>query len=224
MLPKAVWGLPGMGTFNLHASLLPDYRGAAPINWAIMNGEKETGATTFFIDDKIDTGEILLQVPCQITGTDTAGILHDRLMHLGADLVLQTVKELEIGNIKPKRQQECVDLKPAHKLDRQTCELDWKLPMADIYNKIRGLSPFPTAWTTLHHGDETYFLKIYGASMEKVFHTEAVGTVIANKNEMKVAVKDGFINLLEIQLPGKRRMETKEVLNGLKLKKNAYVG
>src|SRR5690606_18254466 len=105
-----------------------------------------------------------------------------------------------------------------------TCELDWKLPMADIYNKIRGLSPFPTAWTTLHHGDETYFLKIYGASMEKVFHTEAVGTVIANKNEMKVAVKDGFINLLEIQLPGKRRMETKEVLNGLKLKKNAYVG
>lgn len=224
MLPKAVWGLPGMGTFNLHASLLPDYRGAAPINWAIMNGEKETGATTFFIDDKIDTGEILLQVPCQITGTDTAGILHDRLMHLGADLVLQTVKELEIGNIKPKRQQEGVDLKPAHKLDRQTCELDWKLPMADIYNKIRGLSPFPTAWTTLHHGDETYFLKIYGASMEKVFHTEAVGTVIANKNEMKVAVKDGFINLLEIQLPGKRRMETKEVLNGLKLKKNAYVG
>src|SRR5690606_18690850 len=113
---------------------------------------------------------------------------------LGADLVLQTVKELEIGNIKPKRQQEGVDLKPAHKLDRQTCELDWKLPMADIYNKIRGLSPFPTAWTTLHHGDETYFLKIYGASMEKVFHTEAVGTVIANKNEMKVAVKDGFIN------------------------------
>lgn len=224
MLPKAVWELPAMGTFNLHASLLPDYRGAAPINWAIINGEKETGATTFFIDDKIDTGEILLQARCPLNETDTAGILHDRLMYLGADLVLETVRQLEAGKIKPKKQQENIHLKLAHKLDRQTCELDWKLPMAHIYNKIRGLSPFPTAWTTLHNGEEEHFLKIYGANMEKAPHNEKAGTVITNKNELKIAVRDGYINLLEIQLPGKRRMETKEVLNGLKLKKNAYVG
>lgn len=224
MLPKGVWELPAMGTFNLHASLLPDYRGAAPINWAIINGEKETGATTFFIDDKIDTGEILLQARCPLNETDTAGILHDRLMYLGADLVLETVRQLEAGKIKPKKQQENIHLKLAHKLDRQTCELDWKLPMAHIYNKIRGLSPFPTAWTTLHNGEEEHFLKIYGANMEKAPHNEKAGTVITNKNELKIAVRDGYINLLEIQLPGKRRMETKEVLNGLKLKKNAYVG
>lgn len=224
MLPRAVWELPPMGTFNLHASLLPDYRGAAPINWAIINGEKETGATTFFIDDKIDTGEILLQARCPLHETDTAGTLHDRLMHLGADLVLETVKQLERGKIKPKKQKEGTDLKLAHKLDKETCELDWELPAAHIYNKIRGLSPYPTAWTTLHNGEEEHFLKIYGASMEKTPHNEKTGSILAHKNELKVAVKDGFVNLLEIQLPGKRRMETKEVLNGLKLKKNAYMG
>ena len=224
MLPKVVWELPVMGTFNLHASLLPDYRGAAPINWAIINGEKETGATTFFIDDKIDTGEILLRATCPISETDTAGTLHDRLMHLGADLVLETVKQLEAGDIKPEKQQEDTPLKPAHKLHRETCELDWELPAHQVYNKIRGLSPFPTAWTTLYNGEEEYFLKIYGASMEHLPHYEKTGTIIANKNELKVAVRDGFIKLLEIQLPGKRRMGTKEVLNGLKLKRSAYVG
>lgn len=223
MLPKVVWELPNMGTFNLHASLLPDYRGAAPINWAIMNGEKETGATTFFIDDKIDTGEILLQAKCPLTETDTAGTLHDRLMHLGADLVLETVKQLEAGEIRPKKQQEDTHLKPAHKLHRETCELDWDLPMHQVYNKIRGLSPFPTAWTTLYNGEEEHFLKIYGARMESGPHSEKTGTVVVNKNELKIAVENGYVQLLEIQLPGKRRMETKEVLNGLKLKKNAYV-
>lgn len=223
MLPKVVWELPHMGTFNLHASLLPDYRGAAPINWAIINGEKETGATTFFIDDKIDTGEILLQTKCPLHETDTAGTLHDRLMHLGADLVLETVKQLETGQVRPKEQQEDTRLKPAPKLHRETCELDWDVPMQQIYNKIRGLSPFPTAWTTLFNGEEEHFLKIYGASMESDMHSENPGTVIVNKNELKIAVEDGFIQLLEIQLPGKRRMGTREVLNGLKLKKNAYV-
>ncbi|HLT51117.1 MAG TPA: methionyl-tRNA formyltransferase, partial [Arenibacter sp.] len=208
MLPKVVWELPNMGTFNLHASLLPDYRGAAPINWAIINGEKETGATTFFIDDKIDTGEILLQATCPISETDTAGTLHDRLMYLGADLVLKTVKQLETREIRSKKQQEDTHLKPAHKLDRETCKLDWELPARQVYNKIRGLSPFPTAWTILYNGGEEYFLKIYGASMEHLPHNEKIGTVIANKNELKVAVVDGYIKLLEIQLPGKRRMAT----------------
>lgn len=224
MLPKSVWELPRMGTFNLHASLLPDYRGAAPINWAIINGEIETGATTFFIDDKIDTGEILLQVKCPLSDTDTAGTLHDRLMQLGADLVLETVRGLEEGKIRPKKQEGNAQLKPAHKLHRETCELDWELPMVQINNKIRGLSPYPTAWTTLYNGEEEMFLKIYRTDMEKAPHNEKPGTVVADKNELKVAVRDGFIKLLEIQLPGKRRMETKEVLNGLKLKKNAYVG
>lgn len=223
MLPKVVWELPRMGTFNLHASLLPNYRGAAPINWAIINGEKETGATTFFLDDKIDTGEILLQAKCPLSETDTAGTLHDRLMHLGADLVLETVKQLEAGKISPKKQQENTHLKPAHKLHRETCEVDWELPMEQIYNKIRGLSPFPTAWTTLYNGEEEHFLKIYRASMESGPHTQKTGSVIAEKKELKIAVDNGFIKLLEIQLPGKRRMETKEVLNGLKLKNNAYV-
>lgn len=224
MLPKAVWELPAMGTFNLHASLLPDYRGAAPINWAIINGEKETGATTFFIDDQIDTGEILLRAKCSIGETDTAGSLHDRLMHLGADLVLETVKQLETGHIRPKKQQEGDHLRQAPKLHRETCQLDWELPLHQIYDKIRGLSPYPTAWTTLYNGEETHLLKIYAVEIEKVGHNEKAGTLTVNKNEMKIAVRDGFIKLLEIQLPGKRRMETKEVLNGLKLKKNAYVG
>ncbi|HLT50618.1 MAG TPA: hypothetical protein VKZ93_01610, partial [Arenibacter sp.] len=141
-----------------------------------------------------------------------------------ADLVLETVKQLERGKIKPKKQKEGTDLKLAHKLDKETCELDWELPAAHIYNKIRGLSPYPTAWTTLHNGEEEHFLKIYGASMEKIPHNEKTGSILAHKNELKVAVKDGYVNLLEIQLPGKRRMETKEVLNGLKLKKNAHMG
>lgn len=224
MLPKVVWELPGMGTFNLHASLLPDYRGAAPINWAIINGETETGATTFFIDDKIDTGEILLRAVCPISETDTAGTLHDRLMYLGAGLVLETVKRLEAADIRPNKQQDGTHLKPAHKLHRENCKLDWEQPARQVYNKIRGLSPFPTAWTTLYNGEEEYVLKIYGASMEHLPHNEKMGTVVANKNELKVAVADGFIKLLEIQLPGKRRMGTKEVLNGLKLKKNAHMG
>jgi methionyl-tRNA formyltransferase len=144
-------------------------------------------------------------------------------MHLGADLVLETVKQLEAREINPKKQQEDTHLKPAHKLHRETCELDWDLPMHQVYNKIRGLSPFPTAWTTLYNGEEEHFLKIYGASVENSPHNEKAGTVIVNKNELKIAVEDGYVKLLEIQLPGKRRMEAKEMLNGLKLKKNAYV-
>ena len=224
MLPKAVWDMPKLGTFNLHASLLPQYRGAAPINWAIINGEQETGVTTFFIDDKIDTGAILLQKKTNISEEDTAGTLHDKLMHLGADLVLETINKLENKEIAPSKQLENRPLKEAHKIHKETCEIDWNQDITSIYNFIRGLSPFPTAWTTLHNGEDDLFLKIYSAKMDLEPRQLKVGTVAATKNELKVAVKGGYINLLEIQLPGKRKMTTKEVLNGLKLAENAYVG
>ncbi|MBU2907588.1 MULTISPECIES: methionyl-tRNA formyltransferase [Arenibacter] len=224
MLPKAVWNMPKLGTFNLHASLLPQYRGAAPINWAIINGEKETGVTTFFIDDKIDTGAILLQKKTSISEEDTAGSLHDKLMHLGADLVLETIHKLESKAIAPSKQQEDKPLKEAYKLHKETCEIDWNQDIATIYNFIRGLSPYPTAWTTMYNGEDELFLKIYSAKKDLEQHQLKVGTIAFTKNELKVAVKGGYINLLEIQLPGKRKMTTKEVLNGLKLAKNTYVG
>ena len=224
MLPKAVWNMPKLGTFNLHASLLPQYRGAAPINWAIINGEKETGVTTFFIDDKIDTGAILLQKKTSISEEDTAGSLHDKLMHLGADLVLETIHKLESKAIAPSKQQEDKPLKEAYKLHKETCEIDWNQDIATIYNFIRGLSPYPTAWTTMYNGEDELFLKIYSAKKDLEQHQLKIGTIAFTKNELKVAVKGGYINLLEIQLPGKRKMTTKEVLNGLKLAKNTYVG
>ena len=224
MLPKAVWDMPKLGTFNLHASLLPQYRGAAPINWAIINGEKKTGVTTFFIDDKIDTGAILLQKNVSISEEDTAGTLHDRLMHVGADLVLETIHKLESNAIKSSRQQEDKPLKEAYKLHKATCEIDWNQDIASIYNFIRGLSPYPTAWTTIYNGEDELFLKVYSAEKDLEQHQLKVGTIAVTKNELKIAVKGGYINLLEIQLPGKRKMTTKEVLNGLKLSKNAYVG
>lgn len=223
MLPKVVWNLPKYGTFNLHASLLPNYRGAAPINWAIINGETETGATTFFIDDKIDTGEIILQERTIISNNDTAGDLHDNLMELGANLVLKTVKLIEEGTVTPIKQEETKELKPAHKIHKETCRINWELPIDDIYNHIRGLSPYPTAWTNLTNEDKTVPFKIYMASKEIEEHDLKNGSLIATKKELKIAVKDGFIILLEIQLPGKRKMDVKDVLNGLKLSEKAHV-
>ncbi len=223
MLPKSVWVLPEYGTFNLHASLLPNYRGAAPINWAIINGETETGATTFFIDDKIDTGEVILQENTHISDDDTAGTLHDKLMKLGADLVLKTVRQIEKGAVTTSKQQDSKDLKPAHKIHKETCEVDWSKSIDEIYNHIRGLSPYPASWSTLTTGDEELFVKIYLVAKEISVHDFKIGTLVFDKKELKVAVKEGFINLMEIQLPGKRRMKTSEVLNGLKLEKNAFV-
>jgi methionyl-tRNA formyltransferase len=223
MLPKAVWQMPELGTFNLHASLLPNYRGAAPINWAIINGETETGVTTFFIDDKIDTGEIILQEKMPIAEDDTAGTLHDKLMKIGAELVLSTVEQIGEGSIKTQKQPDSKELKSAYKIFKDTCEIDWKKPISDVYNHIRGLSPYPSSWTTLINGDDSIFLKIYQASMEQEKHELRTGTVIFDKTELKVAVDGGYICLLEIQLPGKRKMTTSDVLNGLKLSKTAHV-
>ncbi len=223
MLPRVVWEMPTHGTFNLHASLLPNYRGAAPINWAIINGEVQTGVTTFFIDDKIDTGEMIMQDKIAITKDDTAGTLHDKLMHLGAETVLKTVLQIIDGSIERTPQDFSANLKSAPKIHKDTCEIDWSLPLKQIYDFIRGLSPYPGSWTTLNNEEEEIFLKIYKASMEEESHAYDIGRIFCTKSEMKVAVKGGYIVLLEIQLPGKRRMDTKDVLNGLKLSKTAVV-
>lgn len=224
MLPKVVWEIPEFGTFNLHASLLPDYRGAAPINWALINGETKTGVTTFYIDDKIDTGEILLQSEITIDPDETAGTLHDKLMVLGADLVIDTVKSIEAGKISTKKQPNTPIEKVAYKIHKETCEINWDKPIETIYNQIRGLSPYPAAWTTLYNGDEELFLKIYEVAVSKEKHSLALKSLWFDKKNIKIAVAGGFIELLEIQLPGKRKMKTLDVLNGLKLEENAHVG
>ena len=223
MLPEAVWAMPDLGTFNLHASLLPDYRGAAPINWAIMNGETKTGVTTFFIDHKIDTGEIILQKETDITEKDTAGTLHDRLMNLGADLVVETLELFQKDAVVTLKQKDAPQVKRAPKLYRTTCEIDWQLSLDTIYNFIRGLSPYPVAWTTLVNGDEKLLMKIYSASKEKNEHVLKPGTIMAGKRDLKIAVEGGFLKLREVQLPGKRRIEVKDLLNGFDIKKNAFV-
>ncbi len=221
MLPRKVWEMPDYGTFNLHASLLPNYRGAAPINWAIINGETETGVTTFFIDDKIDTGEMILQDKVAIADDDSAGTLHDKLMYSGADLVLKTIKQIQIGKVVRTKQDFDSDVKSAPKIHKDTCQINWDQSLEQIYNHIRGLSPYPTSWTTLMNNGEEIFLKIYKVNKEKEKHNLKNGQIICTKKEMKVAVKDGYILLLEIQLPGKRKMEIRDVLNGLKLAKTA---
>ncbi|MEP2238294.1 MAG: methionyl-tRNA formyltransferase [Maribacter sp.] len=224
MLPKLVWGMPKYGTFNLHASLLPQYRGAAPINWAIINGETKTGVTTFFIDEKIDTGAIIMQDEAIIEKTDNAEDLHDKLMHLGAETVVKTVARIQEGNFETTKQPNSDDLKDAHKIFKETCEIDWNKTAEDIYNFIRGLSPYPAAWTTLTNGDQTIITKIYKASIEVEEHDLPTGLLIFTKKDMKVTVQGGYLNLEEIQLQGKKRMFVRDLLNGLNLEKNAKMG
>ncbi len=213
MLPKTVWNMPKYGTFNLHASLLPEYRGAAPIHWAIINGENKTGVTTFFIDDKIDTGEIILQKEIEIANDETVGTLHDKLMYLGADLVLKTVNLISNGNVKTIKQPE-LEEKSAPKLYPHNCKIDWSLPLLDIYNKIRGLNPFPGAWCTLKNENEELTAKIYGIRKQKETHKFITGKIITSKKEIKVAVKEGYIIIDEIKISGKRKMDAKSLLNG----------
>lgn len=223
MLPKAVWQMPQYGTFNLHASLLPDYRGAAPINWAIINGEDRTGATTFFIDEKIDTGAIISQTECIITKEDSAGSLHDKLMTQGAELVIKTVKLVEKGDVKTYSQKQIAVVKEAPKLSKENSQIKWDRPVKAIYDQIRGLSPYPAAWTTLINYDESFYLKVYKASYTIEDHSLSLGTLLSDKKSIRVSVNGGYIWLEEIQLPGKRKMGVVDVLNGLKLDKNAHV-
>lgn len=220
MLPKAVWQMPEFGTFNLHASLLPDYRGAAPIHWAIINGETKTGVTTFFIDDKIDTGEIIIQEEKPILNDETVGTLHDKLMFLGADLVAKTVNLIAEGNIKTKKQPE-LEEKSAPKLDTENTRIDWSLSLDTIYNKIRGLNPFPSAWTILLNNDEEISAKIYEVEKVEETHSLEAGTIIASKKELKVAVTNGFINIKEIKLAGKKKMAAVSLLNGFTFAENS---
>ncbi|SHH69963.1 methionyl-tRNA formyltransferase [Winogradskyella jejuensis] len=222
MLPKVVWQMPEYGTFNLHASLLPNYRGAAPIHWAIINGEEKTGATTFFIDEKIDTGAIILKQETDIGADETVGQLHDKLMHLGSDLVVKTIEHIETNTVETKIQSETKDLKTAYKLNRDNCKINWEQNLDTIYNKIRGLNPFPTAWCYLNNGgDKNLSVKLYDVSKIEELHDYENGAIIITDNKIKVACKNGFINIEELQLPNKRKMDAKALLNGYEFEKNA---
>ena len=214
MLPKAVWQMPEYGTFNLHASLLPNYRGAAPINWAIINGETKTGVSTFFIDEKIDTGDMILQESIDINPEENAGSLHDKLMQIGSALVLKTVNLIKKGAVKTIPQTETAHIKTAYKLDKDNCKINWTDSLENIYNLIRGLSPYPTAWCSLLNGNDTLDVKIYSAEKEQSSHKNAIGTIISSKKELKVAVSNGYIIIKELKLPGKRTMDVKSLLNG----------
>jgi len=214
MLPKAVWQMPVYGTFNLHASLLPNYRGAAPINWAIINGETKTGVSTFFIDEKIDTGDMILQESITINPEENAGSLHDKLMTIGSKLVLKTVESIQNDSVKTMPQAETSAIKTAYKLDRDNCKIDWNASLDTIYNLIRGLSPYPAAWCTLQNANNKLDVKIYDVEKEAISHSDRVGSIIATKKEIKVAVSNGYILLKEIKLPGKRAMDVKSLLNG----------
>ncbi|MGG6232071.1 methionyl-tRNA formyltransferase [Tenacibaculum sp. SDUM215027] len=222
MLPKSVWAMPEYGTFNLHASLLPEYRGAAPINWAIINGESKTGVTTFFIDDKIDTGEIILQSEVPIKEDEIVGELHDRLMRLGAKLVAKTLDLIAKGDVITTKQPE-LEEKSAPKLFPHNCKIDWSNPLDDIYNHIRGLNPYPAAWTTILNGDEEVSAKIYGVSKELSSHSFDIGSIITSKKELKIAVTDGYLNIHQIKISGKKLMDAQSLLNGYQFKKEAKV-
>ncbi len=220
MLPKSVWALPKYGTFNLHASLLPEYRGAAPINWAIINGEIKTGVTTFFIDDKIDTGAIILQEETAIGEEETVGILHDKLMHLGASLVLETVDLIAEDKVVTVKQP-ALEEKTAHKLYPSTCRIDWMKSLHEIYNHIRGLNPYPAAWTTIIDQENEFTVKIYEVEKEIVVHDQAIGTIVSTKNTLKVAAKDGYLRIHSLKVSGKKLLDTKSLLNGFPISEQA---
>lgn len=221
MLPEAVWRMPKLGTFNLHASLLPNYRGAAPINWAIINGESKTGVTTFFIDDKIDTGVMILSEQVEINSNETAGDLHDKLMNIGSNCVVKTLQLIETNKAQTTHQTDNPNIKTAYKLNKENCKIDWTKSVTEIHNLIRGLSPYPSAWCVFKDEDQEWNVKIYESNGIKEKHTFSVGQLIATKNEIKVAVKDGFIQINDLQFPGKRRMLVKELLNGIRFSEKA---
>ena len=228
MLPEVVWSMPRLATFNLHASLLPQYRGAAPINWAVINGDTETGITTFFLRHEIDTGEIIDQVRVPIADTDNVEVVYERLMRLGGDLVLKTVDAILEGSVKTIPQEELAqvgELRPAPKIFKETCRIDWTIGVKRIYDFVRGLSPYPAAWTELYQeGTDPVMLKIF--ETEKLFceHSLAPGTIVTDcKTYFKIASSDGYVNVLSLQLAGKKRMEINDFLRGYRHTEKAYV-
>lgn len=222
MLPEVVWGMPPMGTFNLHTALLPQYRGAAPMNWAIINGDKETGVTTFFLDHDIDTGRIIMQDRTPIHETDNVEDIHDRLMMMGSDLVLKTVRAIEEGTATSVPQEQFITDEPlrhAPKIFKETCQIDWKAGMTYVYNFVRGLSPYSAAWSTLVTPDgKRQDVKIYKTHKETTGQqTNEVGSVITDGKTLKVAVEDGFIVIDELQVAGKKRMAVADYLRGARI-------
>jgi methionyl-tRNA formyltransferase len=214
MLPEVVWAMPLLGTFNLHASLLPQYRGAAPINWAIINGEKETGATTFFLKHEIDTGSIIYQHKEPIHDSDTVGTLYERLMNNGAQLVLRTVKAIEVGNYPSVPQPEGVEIKHAPKIFKETCEIQWSKTSEQVRNFVRGLSPYPAAWTTFHGK----VFKIYSVSVADHRENKNSGEISTdNKTYLYVKTADGWVSVDEFQPEGKKRMAVQEYFRGNKI-------
>lgn len=216
MLPEVVWAMPALGTFNIHASLLPQYRGAAPINWALINGEIETGVTSFFLRHQIDTGDMLLQDKIAITDEDDFGTLYEKLKHAGAALALKTVRAIAADNVTPQPQPMSHELKEAPKIFKETCEINWHQPAAQVRNFIRGLSPYPTAWTKL----DDKILKVFKAEVvSNGQHTAAPGTFSSdNKTYLHVTTTNGTLNLTDLQLEGKKRMGVSEFLRGYRLK------
>lgn len=214
MLPEVVWNMPPLGTINLHGSLLPQYRGAAPINWAIINGEKETGVTTFKLQQEIDTGDILMQEKIEISDVETAGSLHDKMMNIGADILLRTIQQLEKGSLEEHSQNGIARSSPLHtapKIFSETCEINWNQKSEDIYNFIRGLSPYPAAFTYLNKRK----LKIFSATKEPGNFKNIAGSwKTDHKTFLKFTTSDGFISLQEIQLEGKKRMKIEDFLRG----------
>jgi methionyl-tRNA formyltransferase len=220
MLPKDVWQIPSKGTFNLHASLLPQYRGAAPINWAIINGETETGVTTFLIDEKIDTGNILLKEKIAILPEDNVGTLHDKLAEIGKDLIVQTLDGLEKGELTPQPQDNSAELKSAFKIFKEDCKIDWTDSLVNIHNKIRGLSPYPAAWSYIQKGEEVKSMKIYKGRIEDAENAEDEWNMIDfSQNDIRIILPKGNYILEELQPEGKKRMTAKDFINGLHDKK-----
>ena len=219
MLPEIVWSMPELGTFNLHASLLPKYRGAAPINWAVMNGDTETGVTTFFLKHEIDTGDILRQERIEIKPTDNVGDVHDKLMMLGADLTMDTIQHIIAGDLRPIPQDELlqgVEPTPAPKIFKETCRIDWQRNMIDIHNHVRGLSPYPAAWTEFENKNgELLSAKIFETKTSDKTATTP-GKITIDGNRLFIDCNDNQIEILSLQVAGKRRMPTADFLRGTK--------
>lgn len=227
MLPEVVWAMPRLGTFNLHAALLPQYRGAAPINWAIINGDTQTGITTFFLDKNIDTGSVIQRVPIPILDTDNAEDVHDKLMHLGAELVVETVNNIIAGTVEPIPQSELETnepLRPAPKIFKDTCRIDWAQGVKRTYDFIRGLSPYPAAWTELLHEGKALVLKIFASEKEFCQPREQESSVVTDgKTYFKVVLPDGYLSITSLQLSGKRRMNIADFLRGFHAKSELSV-
>lgn len=227
MLPQVVWDMPPMGTFNLHASLLPQYRGAAPLNWAIMNGDKETGITTFFLTHEIDTGRVIQRRSIPIADTDNVGIIHDRLMEMGAEMVCETVDNIIADKVVAIAQEELMTdepLRPAPKIFKDTCHLDFARKVENLYNQVRGLSPYPAAWCEFVSPEgEAVGVKVFEAARHICEHCNTPGTIRTDgKKVIEIACEDGYLQILSLQLAGKKRLTAEELLRGFRLT-NDYI-